>query len=57
MRVEVRDAALESDDRERETHKTIAIESSKHFAARMRGDDKQRGRLDFQIRFSPNLTL
>src|SRR5712664_999186 len=55
--VQVRDATLESDDRERETHETIAIERAQHFPARMRGDDEQRGRLNLQVRFSPNFAL
>src|SRR5258705_191788 len=38
VRVEVRNATVKSDDRERETHQTIAVESSQHLAAGMRGD-------------------
>src|SRR6266852_7005131 len=55
--MEVRYAIAKADHREREAHHTVAIESAQHFTAGMRGDHKHGGRLDFQVGFSPYLSL
>src|SRR6202171_993167 len=55
--MQVRNAVTKPNDRERVSHQAFAIESAKHLAAGMRGDDKHGSRLDFQVGFSPNLAL
>jgi hypothetical protein len=57
VRMEVRQAVPQANDRERVAHQAVAVESPQYFTAGMRGDHKHGSRLDFQVGFSPNLAL
>src|SRR4029077_14720979 len=55
--MELRHAAAKARHREGEAHHPRPIKRAQHLTAGMRGDDKHRGRLNFQVGFSPYLSL
>src|SRR2546426_9708451 len=55
--MEVWHAVTQANDRERVAHQTVAVKCTQHLTAGIRGDDKHRARLDFQVGFSPNRAL
>ncbi len=57
MRMQIYDARLETDERERVSDELGAVECAQHLSAGICGDNKSRHRLDFEVGFAPDRAL